>query len=108
MSSLQPLNNNILFKFLDETKTSDGKFVERSRGSIIIGSVRDSQTSMPRWGEVIAIGPNVMDVVVGEFILIQAGKWTVGVNFEDEGKVWKTDEECVMLSTTDLTATFSY
>jgi co-chaperonin GroES (HSP10) len=108
MTSLQPLNNSILFKFLDETKTSDGKFVERSRSSIIIGSVRGNQTSEPRWGEVIAIGPKVLDTAVGEFILIEAGKWTIGVDFQDEGKVWKTDEGCVMLSTTDLSATYSY
>lgn len=108
MTSLQPLSNNVLFKFLDETKSSDGKFMERTKGSIVIGAMRDTQNSSPRWGQVIATGPKVQDVSIGEYILIEAGKWTVGVNYEDEGKVWKTDDNWIMLSTDDLADTFSY
>ena len=54
------IRNNILFQFLDETKSADGKFIERTKGSIIIGSVRDNQNSQPRWGKVLSVGPEVI------------------------------------------------
>ncbi len=101
------IRNNILFQFLDETKTADGKFIERTRGSIIIGSVRDNQNSQPRWGKVLSVGPEAFAVKEGDFILIEPGKWTVGTEI-DGVKMWKTDENCVICTTTEESDTYSY
>jgi hypothetical protein len=38
----------------------------------------------PRWGQVYAVGPKQTDVQVGEWLLIAHGRWTRGMDIEDE------------------------
>jgi hypothetical protein len=61
-------------------------FDERiSRGGIVI--VNDNGTTKgirPRWGHVYAVGPDQTDVCVGEWILVAHGRWTRGIDIEDE------------------------
>jgi len=53
-------------------------------------------TSEPRWGTVIAVGPECdPDIVVGAKILIDALKWTNHTVHEDQ-QYWKTSEEFVL------------
>jgi len=43
------------------------------------------------------IGPDVKDVVVGDYVLVDAGKWTP--SFELDGqRAWKTDETNIVFS----------
>jgi len=37
----------------------------------------------PRWGKVWAIGPEQLDVKVGEWVLVKHGRWTRGVVVEE-------------------------
>lgn len=75
---LRPLGNSVI--------VSDMLFDERiSRGGIVI--VNDNGTTKgirPRWGHVYAVGPDQTDVRVGEWILIAHGRWTRGIDIEDE------------------------
>lgn len=102
-----PIRNNILFEFLDETRASDGKFTERTRGSIFIGTVQNNQSSKPRWGKVLSVGPDVYGVEEGDFILIEPGKWTIGTEVDGQ-KMWKTDDQCVICTSNTESDTFSY
>jgi hypothetical protein len=38
----------------------------------------------PRWAQVYAVGPEQHDVKVGDWILILHGRWTRGIDVEDE------------------------
>lgn len=38
----------------------------------------------PRWGQVYAIGPDQQDVQVGQWICVAHGRWTRGIEVEDE------------------------
>ena len=38
----------------------------------------------PRWAQIYAIGPDQKDVTVGQWILVAHGRWTRGIDIEDE------------------------
>lgn len=65
----------------------------KSRGGIIITDDNMKEHGIrPRWGQVIAVGRNVDDVQPGEWVLIEHGRWSMGIPFEDENgqeiKIW--------------------
>lgn len=101
MSTLRPLNNVVMFKFIEETGGSKGRFAERVRESgIIIPSAVTAQ-KVARWGEVISVGPKVDGLAPGDFILVEALMWMEGIKFEGE-KMWKTDDSKVLAVTNDF------
>jgi hypothetical protein len=38
----------------------------------------------PRWGQVYAVGPDQKDVRPGEWVCVAHGRWTRGIDIEDE------------------------
>jgi co-chaperonin GroES (HSP10) len=38
----------------------------------------------PRWGRVYAVGPKQQDVKVGQWVCVDHGRWTRGLDIEDE------------------------
>ena len=103
-STIKPLRNNILFIFLDETSGPKGKFTDRKTKEGIILPILDSTQKHPRWGKVLAVGPDTT-VKVGEYILIEGLQWTFGVKLDDV-KMWKTDDSRVIVVTDDLMDTY--
>lgn len=65
---------------------SDMNFEGRtlSSGIIIPSDNGRSQGVRPRWGQVYAIGPEQTDVKVGDWICVAHGRWTRGLDIEDE------------------------
>lgn len=66
---------------------SDMDFEERiTTGGIIIPSDnRKSQGIRPRWCKIYAIGSDYKgELKVGEWILVSHGRWTRGIDIEDE------------------------
>jgi co-chaperonin GroES (HSP10) len=63
----------------------------------------DNGTSLgirPRWGQVYAIGPQQQDVKIGQWICVAHGRWTRGLDIEDEqGKrtIRKIDPKDILL-----------
>lgn len=107
MTNLRPLKNTVLFQFLDDTGGAKGRFSERYNGSIVIPVLNSNQNKSSRWGKVVSIGPDVREVKVGDFILIEPLQWTNNEVFEGE-KIWKTDESKIMLSTNDESQTYNF
>lgn len=59
----------------------------------------------PRWGKVYAVGPDNKDVKVGQWILVAHGRWTRGMDIEDEnGKttIRKIDPKDILLISDDI------
>jgi co-chaperonin GroES (HSP10) len=101
---LKPLKNYIMFQFLDETAGSQRKLVDRKYGeSGIIIPVLDSSQKLPRWGKVLAAGPEA-GVKPGEYILVEGLQWSFGTQVDDI-KMWKTDDEKVIMVTDDIEET---
>jgi hypothetical protein len=107
MTTLRPLNNTILFTFLDQTTGDKGKFVERTRGAIIIPVLDSAQNATHRWGKVHSVGPKVDGVQPGEYVLIEALMWTRASEI-DGAKIWKTNDEKVLCVTDDINLTLTY
>ena len=78
VNKLTPLKDTILVHGME--------FRERiSRGGLILPD-DDMKSSgiRPRWAQVYAIGPDVTDVKVGQYIMIAHGRWSRGIAIEDE------------------------
>ena len=100
-----PLRNNVLFRFLDSTGGAKGRFTDRKTESGIIIPTLDSAQKLPRWGQVVAAGPDA-GVVEGEYILIEALMWSNGTVSEFDGeKLWKTDDSKIIMVTDDVEET---
>ena len=67
----------------------------------------DNGTSLgirPRWGQIYAVGPDQTDVRIGQWICVAHGRWTRGLDIEDEiGKktIRKIDPKDILLVTDD-------
>jgi co-chaperonin GroES (HSP10) len=63
----------------------------------------DNGTSLgirPRWGQVYAVGPDQTDVHVGQWICVAHGRWTRGLEIEDESSkktIRKIDPKDILL-----------
>jgi co-chaperonin GroES (HSP10) len=61
-------------------------FTERFTNSGIVLPSDNGKSSgiRPRWGQVYAVGPDQKDVQVGEWVCVAHGRWTRGIDIEDE------------------------
>ena len=91
----------------DAVIVSDMNFEERlSSGGIVL--VKDNGKSSgirPRWGRVYAVGPEQKDIKVGTWICVEHGRWTRGLDIEDEnGKTTlrRVDPKGIMMESDEL------
>jgi hypothetical protein len=75
--------------------------VRLSTGGLILLNDNGKSTGIrPRWGRVYAVGPDQHDVTVGQWICVDHGRWTRGLDIEDEsGKrtIRKIDPKDILL-----------
>jgi co-chaperonin GroES (HSP10) len=76
-------------------------FGERKTESGIILRSDDAKSHgvRARWGQVYKIGPEQSDVKVGQWILIEHGRWTRKVRIDDgesEKDIWRVDTNCIL------------
>ena len=69
----------------DHVLVSDMEFGEQVTASGIVIKSDNGKSSgvKPRWGRVWAIGPEQTEVKVGEWIMIEHGRWTRKVKIND-------------------------
>jgi hypothetical protein len=65
------------------------QFDQRVTGSgiVLLNDNVKSSGIRPRWGQVYATGPYKKDVSVGQWICVAHGRWTRGVEIEDDNGV---------------------
>lgn len=68
---------------------ADMEFGERTTkdGIILLADDGKERGIRPRWGKVFAIGPEQADVEVGDWVLIEHGRWTRRVRYENNGEI---------------------
>jgi co-chaperonin GroES (HSP10) len=105
--SAHRLDKNQLKPLRDAVIVSDMNFEERlSSGGIVL--VKDNGKSSgirPRWGQVYAVGPDQKDIRVGTWICVEHGRWTRGIEIEDEsGKqmLRRVDPKDIMMESDEL------
>lgn len=72
-----------------------------STGGIILpGDDAKNSGIRPRWAKVYAVGPDQTDVRVGQWILVDHGRWTRGIEVEVAGvrsTIRKVDNKDILL-----------
>jgi co-chaperonin GroES (HSP10) len=98
-NQLKPLRNAVI--------VSEMNFEERlSTGGIVL--VKDNGKSSgirPRWGRVYAVGPEQRDIKLGTWICVEHGRWTRGIDIEDEnGKqtLRRVDPKDIMMESDEM------
>jgi len=79
--------NKQQFKPLHDTViVGEMVFDERftNSGIVLLSDNGKSSGIRPRWGKVYAVGPDQQDVQVGEWVCVAHGRWTRGIDIEDE------------------------
>ena len=105
--NIKPLNDSVIFEFLDTIQ--NGAFSTKTKSGIILNNKNaDDNSQTPRWGRVAAVGPEVKDVKVGEYVLIAPLRWTLGFKFNDVmlSKTVEKEVLCVADDVTDITQLF--
>jgi co-chaperonin GroES (HSP10) len=88
----------------DKILVSDMEFGEEvTKGGIVLQSDNGKGEGVkPRWGRVWAIGPEQHDVRVGEWILVEHGRWTRTFEVEqDDGTILEVrgvENKSIMMS----------
>lgn len=79
VNDLTPLHDHIL--------ATDMDFAGRKLSSGIILPGDDGTTAgiRPRWAKVFRVGPDQQDVKVGQWILVEHGRWSRGLKIEMDG-----------------------
>jgi len=96
------LNQDQIKAIHDHIIVADMAFDERiTHGGIILRNDNGTGNGIrPRWGRVYAVGPEQKDVQVGQWIMVEHGRWSRGLDIEDEtGKrtIRKVDPKCIMM-----------
>jgi co-chaperonin GroES (HSP10) len=78
-AQLQPLRDAVLVTemIFDQRITQSGLILPSDNGTSL--GIR------PRWGQVYAVGPDQKDVTVGQWICVAHGRWTRGLEINDNG-----------------------
>lgn len=100
--AFDPIKVGSLRALHDWVLVTEMNFRERTTSSGIILHADDGTTAgiRPRWGQVYAVGPEQVDVQVGQWICVAHGRWTRGVRIEDqsgERTIRRVDPEDILL-----------
>ena len=77
ITSIKALHDDVLITDMDmgEIVTSSGIVIQSDNGKV--------HGVKPRWGRVYCVGPEQKDVKVGQWILIEHGRWTRKLKIDD-------------------------
>ena len=96
-TKLQPINDTVVFYWVDDSslefQTTSGIIIQRALSK-----------NKDRWGEVVAIGPQVTQVSIGEFIVPEKVNNPFGALFNGL-ELWACLEENIIMATTDYNDT---
>jgi co-chaperonin GroES (HSP10) len=98
ISKLRPIADGVIVIDMNfgEQKTQSGLIIQSDNGK--------THGIHPRWAQVYAVGNEQKDVTVGQWILIEHGRWTRGIKIEDdEGEkiIRRVDTKCMMMVSDD-------
>ena len=96
VGKLIPLRDKVLVSDMnfDSQKTFSGIIIPSDNGKV--------RGIHPRWAKVYAVGEEQRDVKVGEWVLIEHGRWTRGITYEqengDEVELRMVDNAAILMS----------
>lgn len=88
---LGPIADHIL---VEDIENEDEKVVN---GIIILSEKGEGRGVHPRWAHVCLVGPEQTEIVPGQWVLIEHGRWTRGIKLNNGKVIRKVDFEGIML-----------
>ena len=77
VGDLKPLRDGVIVRDMEFT----GR--QLNSGIILLGDDGKSEGIRPRWGRVYAVGPDQKDCKVGQWVFIEHGRWSRGIELVD-------------------------
>ncbi len=96
VGKIVPIRDKVLVSDMnfDSQKTFSGIIIPSDNGKV--------QGIHPRWAKVFAVGNEQKEVKVGEWILIEHGRWTRGIEYElEDGEILElrmVDNNAILMS----------
>ena len=94
----RPLKDNVFVTDLDRGP-------HQTAGGILLPDDNMSERGIhPRWGRVYCVGPDVTDVVPGEWVCVEHGRWTNEIELElPDGvvRMWRVEWPAGVMLATD-------
>jgi hypothetical protein len=93
---IKPLKNNIIVTDM----TFEGR--QLSSGIVLLGDDGKTDGIRPRWARVYATGPEQRDIRVGQWVLIEHGRWSRGLKIHKENQeltIRRADPEAIIFVT---------
>jgi co-chaperonin GroES (HSP10) len=90
---IKPLKNNIIVTDM----TFEGR--QLASGIVLLGDDGKTDGIRPRWARVYATGPEQRDVVPGQWVLVEHGRWSRGLKILKEGQeftIRRADPEAII------------
>ena len=98
VSILKPLTDNVIVIDMNfgEQITNSGIVIQSDNGK--------AHGVHPRWAKVYAVGPEQKDVSVGQWVLVEHGRWTRSFNVDDgdsEKELRMIETESILMYSND-------
>jgi co-chaperonin GroES (HSP10) len=93
ISKLTPLKNNVIVRDMDFS----GR--QLASGIFVLSDDGKADGIRPRWARVYAVGPEQTDVVPDQWILVEHGRWSRGLEVEIDDETFtvrRVDPDCIM------------
>jgi co-chaperonin GroES (HSP10) len=78
---INPLRDNVIVQDMEFGIQTTNK------GLIMLNDDGANHGIKPRWGKVHSVGPEQTEIKVGDYILVSHGRWTRGIELENESGV---------------------
>jgi hypothetical protein len=95
---IKPLRNSIIVTEM----TFEGR--QLSSGIVLLGDDGKTDGIRPRWAKVYAVGSEQQDVSVGQWVLVEHGRWSRGVKIVKDGEeivIRRADPEAIIFVSDD-------
>jgi co-chaperonin GroES (HSP10) len=111
MAMENPFDQKIGYKFKNKIKKihplHDHVIIDKmnfgsrtlSSGIVLMGDDGKADGIRPRWAQVYAVGPDQKEILPGQWVLIEHGRWTRGVEVEIDGielTLRRADTDCII------------
>ena len=95
---IKPLRNSIIVTDM----TFEGR--QLASGIVLLGDDGKTDGIRPRWARVYAVGPEQQDVRVGQWVLVEHGRWSRGLKIVKDGEeivIRRADPEAIIFVSND-------
>lgn len=95
--TLKPIHDKVIVTNLEhgEKKTKSGIII-LDDSTVAAGE----RAIRPRWAQVYAVGPKQRDVLEGQWVLLQHGRWSLGQDYTDDAgdtiRIWLADHDSIL------------